>query len=214
MSHRIFISLAALTLTLATAGPVFAQNAPAVESVTAAAQNIVVPESETVPAPRVDSVNVPALRPYDEVVPRHTNAQPLSVSDDEATRRALKLYDELRSVERFSLKPQRVYGPFTDDDMERRSRRPSSSFDLKPRGASAEDFGDYDPYSTDHRGVDAARQISQYRQRTADRIADMISPGFGRTEFNVGDNHVRIDYIYAKRCKMRGLGICLQMTFK
>lgn len=55
--------------------------------------------------------------------------------------------------------------------------------------------------------------LSTSRQETVDRIGDMISPGFGRVEFDSGRNHIRIDYLYSRKCKLRGAGICFRMTF-
>lgn len=55
--------------------------------------------------------------------------------------------------------------------------------------------------------------ISQSRQEAADRIGDMIAPGFGRIEFDSGRNKIRIDYLYSRKCKLRGAGICFRMTF-
>jgi hypothetical protein len=53
----------------------------------------------------------------------------------------------------------------------------------------------------------------EMRQRTADRIGDMIAPGFGRSEFSIGEARGRIDYLYAGRCRLKGVGICITIKF-
>lgn len=68
-------------------------------------------------------------------------------------------------------------------------------------------------YDGDKRVNDPARELAIRTQSTADRIADMIHPGLGRFEFKIGSNRARLDYLNARRCRMRGVGICFQVGF-
>jgi hypothetical protein len=49
------------------------------------------------------------------------------------------------------------------------------------------------------------------RDKLIDRSLDMVSPGFGRVEFQAGGADWRIDYLYNRRCNNKGLGVCLSI---
>jgi hypothetical protein len=201
MTKRIFISLAALVLTVTAGNTAFAAE-PAVDLTGA-------------PVPVVNST--PSINSAQEAKPDSFTLKPESIQEisaEEAVRRALRAYDAAIKNDPFWIKPKSVYGPVESVGGSPNPSPRSLRFDRKDSSSSYVDMSDFSPYDSDRLSNDARRQISTSRQRTADRIADMISPGFGRSEFDVGDSHVRIDYIYARRCKMRGIGVCLQVTFR
>jgi hypothetical protein len=49
------------------------------------------------------------------------------------------------------------------------------------------------------------------RDKLIDQSFDMVSPGFGRVEFEAGGADWRIDYLYNRRCNNKGLGVCLSI---
>ncbi len=83
---------------------------------------------------------------------------------------------------------------------------------VSPRDERSRSFGDDWRYRVNPRD-ELHGPLATRRQETVDRIGDMISPGFGRVEFDSGRNHIRIDYLYSRKCKLRGAGICFRMTF-
>lgn len=140
----------------------------------------------------------------------------LLLSDSERTKRALDRYDELARKEPFSAKSYN-YSELAD-------KTPNTAVQAEPRGTRidlsakktdwSQSIYDYNPNSFDQKGQQAKLQIERTRQRSFDRVADMIHPGFGRMEFKVGENNVRFDYLNARRCKLKGAGLCVQIGFK
>jgi|AGTN01.1.fsa_nt_gi hypothetical protein len=137
------------------------------------------------------------------------------LSDSERAKRALEQYDEIMRKERFSVKS------YARGDLARTVANPAVQ--TEPHGVKidlnrksndwSQSIYDYNPYTPDQKGQQAKLQIERTRQRSFDKVADMIHPGFGRMEFKVGDNNVRFDYLNARRCRLRGAGLCLQIGF-
>lgn len=125
------------------------------------------------------------------------------------------------SLRNWSLPPAKL------DEILRSSQRSQDDFRLPKRDEYSE-FQDYpnladsladssfanssnlrDPLAS-RRG----REMSWQRQRMADRVADSIYPGFGRVETQHANGATsRLDYIYTRRCGVKGLGICWQYRF-
>lgn len=205
MYKRIFFSFSALLFAATTGSAALAAEVP-----------VASPETKPLTAPvsfelKSDPASVSEAVSSDSLVLQSTNQQDLS--PEELVRRALRDYDRSVKDDPFGIKPKPVYGPSQSVSGSPNLSQKSLRFDRKD-SYSYSDPGDFNPYDSDRLSNDARRQISTQRQRTADRIADMISPGFGRAEFQLGENHVRIDYIYSRRCKTRGVGVCFQMTFR
>ena len=121
---------------------------------------------------------------------------PVLDSDQIATARALKQYDE--SMRNWSLPPEKL-NEITD------SNRYALTPQEKLRMGRNYDFNT--PYS--------AKEMEWNRQRFSDRIADAIYPGFGRIETTHANGATsRLDYIYTRRCGGRGgVGVCWQYRF-
>ncbi len=116
-------------------------------------------------------------------------------SDEMATRRALKQYDE--SLEDWSLPPEKL------NEIAASARTAS----VQDRYRIARDRDLYGPRTS--------KEFEWNRQRVADRVADAIYPGFGRIETTYANGaSSRLDYIYTRRCGGRGgVGICWQYRF-
>lgn len=121
---------------------------------------------------------------------------PVLNSDELAAQRALRQYDE--SMRNWSLPPESLNGILADS----RVGEPQDKFRLNRR----------DEFLANSR---SAQDFDWQRQRTADRIADSIYPGFGRIETTYANGaSSRLDYIYTKRCGGRsGWGVCWQYRF-
>lgn len=204
MSKRIFFSFCAFIFSVTTCGAAMAQAAPAASG----------PNAVTAPVSF-------ELKDDEQIVSDALKPQPFQLqskakqdlSSEEAVRHALREYDISVRDDSLAANGKRIYGPRESVSGSPNPSRNSLRFDRRDDSSLLES-GDYSPFDSDRLSNDARRQISTQRQRTADRIADMIAPGFGRAEFDVGDNHVRVDYIYSRRCKTRGIGVCFQMTFR
>lgn len=96
-------------------------------------------------------------------------------------------------------------------EMEKSAPSPSSS---NVYGPTYEDGRYHHGRESERKNRDAQRKIDETRQRTFEKVADSIAPGLGRVEFKIGSNNARLDYLYAKRCRVKGVGICLQVQFK
>lgn len=138
------------------------------------------------------------------------------LSDSERAKLALAQYDELARKEPFSVKSYALSASIANESS-------NTAIQTEPRGtridfdrSKAPDWSqsNYNPHSLDQRGQQAKLQIERTRQRSFDRVADMIHPGFGRLEFKVGENNVRLDYLNPRRCKLKGAGLCVQIGFK
>lgn len=205
MSKRIFFSFTAFLFAVTTCSAAVAAD---VHAVSKDVSPLAAPVSSDVRPEEKPASDV--LKPESFVLQPETKQE---LSSEEAVRRALRGYDIAVKNDPFGIKPKQVYGPSESVNGSPNQSQNSLRFDRRDN-PSFVDSGDFNPYDSDRLSNDARRQISTQRQHTADRIADMISPGFGRAEFDVGDNHVRIDYIYSRRCKTRGIGVCFQMTFR
>lgn len=139
------------------------------------------------------------------------------LSDAERARRALEQYEELERKDPFSVKSDAVAKTVrkTPDTASQPESR-GFQFDLNSKGHDwSQSMYDYNPHMPDQKGQQAKMQIDRKRQRTFDRIADMIYPGFGRIEFKIGDSNARLDYLNARRCKgLKGVGLCLQIGLR
>jgi hypothetical protein len=49
------------------------------------------------------------------------------------------------------------------------------------------------------------------REKFTDQAFDLITPGFGRLEFESGGAQWRLDYLYNRRCNTKGVGLCLSI---
>jgi len=77
---------------------------------------------------------------------------------------------------------------------------------------------DYDEFrlnpSNEPLAARKSREFEWQRERFADRFADSIYPGFGRVETQHANGATsRLDYIYTRRCGVKGVGICWQYRF-
>jgi hypothetical protein len=56
-----------------------------------------------------------------------------------------------------------------------------------------------------------SRQLffQQRQERAFDRAADSIYPGFGRVEFKLLGQNMRLDYLNGRKCGFKKLGLCL-----
>lgn len=138
------------------------------------------------------------------------------LSDSERAKRALAQYDELVRKDRFSVKSYAagLTVKNTSPDTAHQAESRGAKLDLSRKSNDwSQSIYDYNPYTPDQKGQQARLQIERTRQRSFDKVADMIHPGFGRMEFKVGDNKVRFDYLNARRCKLKGAGLCLQVGF-
>ena len=121
---------------------------------------------------------------------------PVMNSDEMEAARALRQYDE--SMRNWSL-PQATLDEIIAESS---TSAADERFRLNPRN--------------DLRGsTRVANDFEWQRQRFADRVADVIYPGFGRIETKHANGATsRLDYIYTKRCGGRGgLGVCWQYRF-
>ena len=206
MYKRIFFSFSALLFAATTSSAALAGEIPIASQEENALTAPVSFELKADPASLSDG-----LKP-DSFAIQSTNQQ---LSSEELVRRALRAYDRSVKDDPFGVKLKPIYGPSQSVSGSPNPSQKSLRFDRKEGYPdSSSDSNDFNPYDSDRLSNDARRQISTQRQRAADRIADMISPGFGRAEFEIGANHVRVDYIYSRRCKTRGVGVCFQMTFR
>lgn len=140
--------------------------------------------------------------------------------DVKLAKEALALYDSMEAHDPFS--PRYNKRRLTDQDF---TPRPNSSFSSNKFSAQprferplplADEPWDRNRSTQDRFMQDRTKQdrVIEVRQRAADRVADMISPGFGRKEFKMGGHaHGRLDYIYAGKCRVKGLGMCVQISF-
>lgn len=208
---KIFAAILAASVTLAAGVPALAQ-APGSEVKTQA------------PGPPLSNV----FSPNDEI-------------SIEQAREALEVYDRLRAADPYGLRSERLdleLKRFTDcsagmcpdkfclgpcpsrsnalppqKDLNDFAIERNKSADVDVYGPVYED-GRYQGDEGERKNREALRKIEAQRQRTFERVADSIAPGLGRVEFKAGSNDVRIDYLYAKRCRVKGIGICLQVRFK
>ncbi|GEM_PF-2809057 len=52
-----------------------------------------------------------------------------------------------------------------------------------------------------------------YRDNPVDRFIDEDLHGIGRVEFKVNHYRFRVDYLYTKRCRLKGTGLCVSVRF-
>jgi len=150
---------------------------------------------------------------------------PASEGDQQSAARALRQYDE--SLRNWSLPPQKLSeilrSSTASADAQNRFRlnqagevSDSSDFSSHSYPGQAADFSGpsrsanlIDPLATRRE-----RELDWQRQRFSDRVADSIYPGFGRVEKRHANGATsRLDYIYTRRCGVKGLGICWQYRF-
>lgn len=144
-----------------------------------------------------------------------------------AAARALRQYDE--SLRNWSLPPRKLTEILRSSS---ESGNSQERFRLNPRGefSDSSEFYSYS-YSAEHSDLSAPsrsanlidplaqrrardRDFDWQRQRFSDRVADSIYPGFGRVETQYANGATsRLDYIYTRRCGVKGLGICWQYRF-
>jgi hypothetical protein len=63
-------------------------------------------------------------------------------------------------------------------------------------------------------GYHTADLYNENRQRFADRAADMIFPGLGRITSKSANQEWRLDYPFARKCHVKGAGLCLSIKWK
>lgn len=139
--------------------------------------------------------------PVDFKVDLYGNDSPAAMSDEEATRRALKQYDQ--SMRNWSIPPEKLNEILA-------TNRVADPQDKLRLGRT------YDVTTLYSQREQAAReQLEWSRQRFSDRVADVIYPGFGRIETTHANGATsRIDYINTRRCGSKGIGICWTYRFK
>jgi hypothetical protein len=213
MYRSIFFSFSALLFAVTTGGTALAGELPNVYPDASVLTSPVSFEIEADPASVSNGLKPNALEIQ--------NANQPEQSSEEIVRRALRAYDRSVKDDPFGIKSKPVYGPPLNVSGSPKLKQKEFRFDRNDSYSYSYSYpnpnpkgNDFNSYDSDRFSSDARRQIATQRQRAADRIADMISPGFGRAEFEIGENHVRIDYIYSRRCKTRGVGVCFQMTFR
>lgn len=131
----------------------------------------------------------------------------------EAAQEALKTYDQ--SMKRWTVlpaEPSNNYLPFAaakgspilrPEDFQ----QPKSMFKGAP--SSEPDFSVPSSLLGEERQRRLDMELNERRGKVADRIADQIAPGFGRIEWQRGDQKWRLDYLHARSCKLKGVGVCL-----
>jgi len=136
--------------------------------------------------------------------------------DSERTKLLLDRYDELARKEPFSVKSYALSESIrnTSSNTTPQAEPRGTRIDLDRSQSPDWSQSNYNPHSFDRKGQQAKLAIERTRQRSFDRVADMIHPGFGRLEFKVGENNVRLDYLNPRRCKLKGAGLCVQIGFK
>ncbi len=151
---------------------------------------------------------LPAVAPpVDFTVDLYGKDSPAVISDEEATARALKQYDQ--SMRNWSLPPEKLNEILATS----RVANPQDKLRLGRTYDVTTPYSARDPYS--QREQFAREQLEWSRQRFSDRVADVIYPGFGRIETTHANGATsRIDYINTRRCGSRGIGICWQYRFK
>lgn len=139
-----------------------------------------------------------------------TNAE---ARDAELARQTLALYDSLEAQDPFSPRNSKL----RLNDSAFKNAEPKT-FRLEGKAQSREERAmPLSEESWDRNRVmeNRSMRVVEMKQRAADRVADMISPGFGRKEFNIGGHaRGRFDYIYAGKCRVKGLGMCVHITFQ
>lgn len=150
---------------------------------------------------------LPAAPPVDFKVDLYGNDSPALISDEEATARALKQYDQ--SMRNWSLPPEKLNEIIATS----RAQDPQDKLRLGRTYDVTTPYSSRDLYSS--REQVAREQLEWSRQRFSDRVADAIYPGFGRIETTLPNGATsRIDYINTRRCGTKGIGICWTYRFK
>lgn len=135
--------------------------------------------------------------------------------DEELARQTLALYDSLEAQDPFSPR----YNKMRLTDPSFKSRDPNEfRLERKARSLSQDErvmpFYE-EPWDRNRMTDNRTTREVEMKQRTADKVADMISPGFGRKEFKIGGHaRGRFDYIYAGKCRVKGFGMCVHITFQ
>lgn len=152
---------------------------------------------------------LPAVAPpVDVTVDLYGKDSPAVISDQEAPSRALKQYDQ--SMRNWSLPPEKL------NEIQASNRDVAKPYDKMRLGRTSDVATPYSAREQFSSREQSARQQWEWsRQRFSDRVADAIYPGFGRIEMTHANGATsRIDYINARRCGTRGIGICWTYRFK
>jgi len=105
----------------------------------------------------------------------------------------------------------------SDAELDRLNRAvflPRNPSDTPPSTSARDNLSQ--PYPSDRSYRDMAQEEQQWRTNAANRVDQFLDDhlgGFGKMEVDRPGYKMRFEYIYTRRCKVKGVGVCMSINF-